>query len=40
MNIQHDTLFDTAKIEAHYTEKDGVEEKPKRTRKQRTKISK
>ena len=27
-------------VEAHYTEKDGVEEKPKRTRKQRTKISK
>ena len=27
MNIQHDPLFDTAKIEAHYTEKDGVEVK-------------
>ena len=25
MNIQHEPLFDTAKIEAHYTEKDGVE---------------
>jgi len=25
MNIQHDPLFDTAKVEAHYTEKDGVE---------------
>ena len=27
MNIQHDPLFDTAKIEAHYTDKDGVEVK-------------
>jgi hypothetical protein len=27
-------------VEAHYTEKDDVEEKPKRTRKRRTKISK
>jgi len=25
MNIQHEPLFDTAKEEAHYTEKDGVE---------------
>ena len=25
MNIQHEPLFDTAKVEAHYTEKDGVE---------------
>ena len=25
MNIHHEPLFDTAKIEAHYTEKDGVE---------------
>ena len=23
MNIQHEPLFDTAKVEAHYTEKDG-----------------
>ena len=27
MNIQHTPIFDTAKIEAHYTEKDGVEVK-------------
>lgn len=27
MNIQHEPLFDTAKVEAHYTEKDGVEVK-------------
>lgn len=27
LNIQHEPLFDTAKIEAHYTEKDGVEVK-------------
>ena len=27
MNIQHEPLFDTAKAEAHYTEKDGVEVK-------------
>ena len=27
MNIHHDPLFDTAKVEAHYTEKDGVEVK-------------
>jgi len=27
MNIQHEPLFDTAKIEEHYTEKDGVEVK-------------
>jgi len=27
-------------VEAHYTEKDGVEEKPKPTRKRRTKTSK
>ena len=25
MNIQHEPLFDTAKVEAHYTKKDGVE---------------
>jgi hypothetical protein len=25
MNIQHEPLFDTAKVAAHYTEKDGVE---------------
>ena len=25
MNIQHEPLFDTAKVTAHYTEKDGVE---------------
>src|SRR6056300_990479 len=25
MNIQHEPLFDTAKVEAHYSEKDGVE---------------
>src|SRR6056300_458891 len=27
MNIQHEPLFDTAKVEEHYTEKDGVEVK-------------
>jgi len=27
MNIQHEPLFDTAKVEAHYTEKDGVDVK-------------
>lgn len=27
MDIKHEPLFDTAKIEAHYTEKDGVEVK-------------
>ena len=27
MNIQHSPLFDTAKVEAHYTEKDGVDVK-------------
>ena len=27
MNIHHEPLFDTAKIEAHYTKKDGVEVK-------------
>jgi len=27
MNIQHEPLFDTAKVEAHYTKKDGVEVK-------------
>ena len=27
INIQHDPLFDTAKVEAHYTERDGVEVK-------------
>ena len=27
MNIQHSTLFDTAKVEAHYTEKDGADVK-------------
>ena len=27
MNIQHEPLFDTAKLEEHYTEKDGVEVK-------------
>ena len=25
MNIQHESLFDTAKVEKLYTEKDGVE---------------
>ena len=25
MNINHEPLFDTAKVEAHYTEKDGVD---------------
>ena len=27
MNIQHSPLFDTAKVEAHYTEKDGADVK-------------
>jgi hypothetical protein len=27
MNIQHEPMFDTAKVEAHYTEKDGVDVK-------------
>lgn len=27
MNIKHEPLFDTAKVEAHYTEKDGVKVK-------------
>jgi hypothetical protein len=27
MNIHHEPLFDTIKVEAHYTEKDGVEVK-------------
>ena len=27
MNIQHESLFDTAKVEKLYTEKDGVEVK-------------
>jgi len=27
MNIQHEPLFDTAKVEAHYTKKDGVDVK-------------
>ena len=27
MNIKHEPLFDVAKVEAHYTEKDGVEVK-------------